>query len=49
MANMDGSNIKILFQNQKEPVGKYFFIYIINSDRFNEIHVYDFEFNTKQL
>lgn len=24
MANMDGSNIKILFQNQKEPVGKYF-------------------------
>lgn len=22
MANMDGSNSKILFQNQKEPVGK---------------------------
>lgn len=45
---MDGSNIKILFQNQKEPVGKYFF-YIINSDRFNEIHVCDFELNTKWL
>lgn len=26
MANMDGSNSKILFQNQKEPVGKYFLI-----------------------
>ena len=25
MANMDGSNSKILFQNQKEPVGKLFF------------------------
>lgn len=23
MANMDGSNSKILFQNQKDPVGKY--------------------------
>ena len=26
MANMDGSNSKILFQNQKEPVGKFYFI-----------------------
>lgn len=25
MANMDGSNIKILHQNQKEPVGKFKF------------------------
>jgi len=25
MANMDGSNSKILFQNQKDPVGKYLF------------------------
>lgn len=25
MANMDGSNSKILFQNQKDPVGKYHF------------------------
>lgn len=27
MANMDGSNSKILFQNQKEPVGKLFFFF----------------------
>lgn len=39
---MDGSNIKILFQNQKEPVGKFFFLNI-NSDRFNVIHLHDFK------
>ena len=26
---MDGSNSKILFQNQKEPVGKFYFILYI--------------------
>lgn len=41
---MDGSNSKILFQNQKEPVGKYFFN--INSNRFNVILLHDLELNT---
>lgn len=33
MANMDGSNSKILFQNQKDPVGKYsFFLFLFLTD-----------------